>query len=219
MPTPYAARVYIGMLFLFSLASQEPVRTYNFSKMGIRYIADVVDDQGQISLFPQAMTQYGLGMHHRPIWKNIRDLWQPLLPIPPLSHEDMLDDWKLCLVGLNLRLVPLRKLTSKQTCRLLQPMPWIHIYANQFWHLQKTLCWWSKNLNVLWKAKLPLKQRLFLWRCITCTLPVGATLVKRKIATATTSCLHCHAPIETIPHLLWYCPCSKSLIGRISRLL
>ena len=84
--------------------------------------------------------------------------------------------------------------------------------------MHKPLSWWSKNLNTLWKAKLPLKQRLF-WRCITGTLPVGATLVKRKIATAIATCLWCHASAETAPHLLWSSHFSKILTQKISRFL
>ena len=118
-----------------------------------------------------------------------------------------------------MRPITICKLTSILTYTFLQPMPWIHNHANHLWHMQKPLSWWSKNLNVLWKAKLPLKQRLFLWRCIIGTLPVGATLVKRKIAAATTTCLRCHAFAETVPHLLWFCHSSRLLTQKISSLL
>ena len=111
------------------------------------------------------------------------------------------------------------KLTSMWTYRLLQPIPWIHNHANQLWHMQKPHSWWSKKLNTLCKAKLPLKQRLFLWQCITSIVPVGATLVKRKIATATATCLWYHASAKTIPHLLWFCHSSKLLTQKISRFL
>ena len=157
--------------------------------MGITCIADVVDDQGQILTFPQVMAKYTLGMHHRPIRKKIKDLLQPLLPIPPFSHDNRLIEWRLCPKGLNMQPMAISNLTSMTTYRLLQPMPWIHNHANQLWHMQKPLSWWSKSLNTLRNAKLPLKQRLFLWRYITSTLPVGATLVKRKIATAVATCL------------------------------
>ena len=129
------------------------------SKMGIRHIDDVVDYQGQLLSLPHAMATHGLGMHHMPIWQKIRELLQPFLLIPPLSHEHKLADWKLCLVGLNIHPMPLCKLTSIKTYRLLQSRPWIHTYANNIWHLQKPLNWWTQNMDVLWKTKLPFKTK------------------------------------------------------------
>ena len=35
---------------------------------------------------------------------------------------------------------------------------------------------------MLWRCKMPLKQRLFLWRCLIGTLSMGVTLAKRHIA-------------------------------------
>lgn len=110
--------------------------------------------------FPKAMVVHGLGMHHRPIWCKIQELLRPFLPIPPLSHAHRLANWKLYPVGLNIRLVPLCKLTSITTYRLLQPRARIHTHANNIWHLQKPLKWWTKNMDVLWKTKLHFKQRL-----------------------------------------------------------
>lgn len=168
---------------------------------------------------PQVMAKYDLGMYHRPMWKKIKDLLQPLLPILLLSPDGRLANWKLYPKGLNMRPVSICKLTSMTTYRLLQPMPWIHNHGNHLWHMQKPLSWWSKNLITLWKAKLPLKQRLYLWWCINGTLPVETTLVKRKIATTTATCLRCHASVETVPHLLWFCHCSRLLTRKISRFL
>ena len=70
---------------------------------------------------------------------------------------------------------------------------------------------------MIWKSKMPLKQRVFLWRCLTGTLSVGVTLARRHITTST--CLRCMAPSETIPHLLWHCPCSVILLRGISSYL
>ena len=68
---------YWSRVFDPPLNLQEPVRAYNLSKLRIRYIGDVVDDQGHIGSFPQAMATYALGIHHRFIWKKIADLLQP----------------------------------------------------------------------------------------------------------------------------------------------
>ena len=112
------------------------------------------------------MATYGLRMHHMPIWRKIMEMLQPFLPVPPFSHNDRLADWALCPSGLNIHPVPLCKLTSIITYRLLQLRSWIHTYANNLWHLQKSLTSWTKTMHALWKIKLPLKQRLFLWRCM-----------------------------------------------------
>ena len=88
----HSESLYQSAVFYSLLACQEPVKAYNLSKMGIRYIEDVVDDQGHILSFPQIMAKSGLRMHHMPIWRKIKDLLQPLSPIPLLSHDDKLFD-------------------------------------------------------------------------------------------------------------------------------
>ena len=131
-----------------------------------------------------------------------------------LFRSDRLTDWELQSSTTCIRPVSLSALTSIKVYKLLQPVPWIQQHANSLWHLAKSLAWWRKNLRMLWKCKMPLKQRLFLWRCLTGTLSVGVTLAKRHIASST--CLRCLAPSETIPHLFWHCPCSRILLKRIS---
>ena len=91
--------------------------------------------------------------------------------------------------------------------------------CKQYLALAKTSKLVDQNMDVLWKTKLPLKQRLFLWRCIIGTLSVGVTLVKRKIAMTIAFCLYYHALIETVPHMLWFCLCFRFLIQQISQML
>ena len=65
--------IHWSATFDTALALQEPVRAYNLMKLGIRYIEDVVNDQGYVSSFPHAMAAYNLGMHHKYIWGKISD--------------------------------------------------------------------------------------------------------------------------------------------------
>ena len=60
---------YWSVVFHTLLALQDPISAYNLSKLGVKCIADDVDDQGILS-FPLAMATYALGMHHMFIWKK-----------------------------------------------------------------------------------------------------------------------------------------------------
>ena len=111
--------LYWSVVFDNPLACQEPIKAYNLSKMDIREIDYVVDDQGHLLTFPQAMAACVLGMHHTPIWRKIWDMLQPFLHTPSLSHDHRLADWTLCPAGLNIHPVHLCKLTSIITYRLL----------------------------------------------------------------------------------------------------
>ena len=65
-------------------------------------------------------------------------------------------------------------------------------------------------LTGLWNSSLPLKQRVFLWRCLLGVLPTGSNLQKRSIASP--HCARCGGRLETVPHLLWTC----SFVRRLS---
>ncbi|MCO5586233.1 hypothetical protein L7F22_040172 [Adiantum nelumboides] len=82
-------------VFPFPLAVTQPVKAYNLMKMGIRCIEDVVDQNGCVLSFPRACQTLNLGMHHRPIWRDICALLAPLIPIPIFNEEDRLKDWEL----------------------------------------------------------------------------------------------------------------------------
>ena len=67
----YQESIQWSAVFATPLVLQELVKTYNLSKLSIKHIDDVVDDQGQMLSFPQAMATHGLGLHHRPIRRKI----------------------------------------------------------------------------------------------------------------------------------------------------
>lgn len=105
-------------------------------KLGIRFIGDVINQQGELLFFLQASRIYVLGMHHRPIWRTLCSLLQPLLPIPPLV-TDILAHW---ILQPHAPGPQLNSLTLIKVYRQLLPAPWIAQHANALWHLQKSLC-------------------------------------------------------------------------------
>lgn len=111
----------------------------------------------------------------------------------------------------------MHNLTSSMVYRFLLPPPWIDKHANTLWNLDRPLSWWQSKLKKIWKAKLPLKQRLFFWRCIVGAFSIGVKLEARRIASS--SCSRCSHHRETVPHLLWSCPHSRILITHVSHLL
>ena len=76
--------IHGSALFDTPLALQEPVRAYN---MGIRYIGDVVNEQGQLLSFPQAFMHYASGMHHLQIWRNFFNLLTPFVHVLSLVKD------------------------------------------------------------------------------------------------------------------------------------
>ncbi|MCO5591153.1 hypothetical protein L7F22_045134 [Adiantum nelumboides] len=94
---------------------------------------------------------------------------------------------------------------------------WIVRHGNQLWSPSKSPLWWKRALAGIWKSHLPLKQRLFLWRCLVGVLPVGTLLHARRIASS--HCHRCHNAEETVPHLFWGCPYSRSFIRQVSTAL
>lgn len=196
---------------------QELVRAYNLIKLGIPYIGDVVNDQGQMLFLPQATSTYALGMHYRPIERKIGDLLQHFLPIPHLADGHKLWNRKLQPTATVARPLLLPTFTSMKVYKPLQPTLWFQQHANSLWHLRKSSTWWRRHLTLLWKTKLPLKQKVFLWRCMTRTLSMGVKLAKRRIVASTW--LRCLRPSEIVLLLLWYCPHSKCLLDKISRFL
>ena len=77
------------------------------------------------------------------------------------------------------------------------------------------LCLCGKNrLTRLWSYGLPLKQRVFLWRCLFGVLPTGSNLRKRSIALL--HCARCGGWLEIVPHLLWTCLFTATFVQRLS---
>ncbi|KAI5072123.1 hypothetical protein GOP47_0012229 [Adiantum capillus-veneris] len=176
-------------VFPFPLAVTQPVKAYNLMKMGIRRIEDVVDENGCVLSFPRVCQKLNLGMHHRPIWRDICALLAPLIPIPILNEEDRLKDWELIGNSPGSKPVSMQNLTSRQIYRAIVPPPWIQSHGNLLWHMHKSMRWWKMVLSISWKSKLPLKQRVFLWRCMLGILPVGKILASHRIASS--SCRRC----------------------------
>ena len=54
----------------------------------------------------------------------------------------------------------------------------------------------EKHATSLWGSQLPLKQRVSLWRCLLCLLPIGSNLQKRSIASP--HCARCVGRLETM---------------------
>lgn len=190
---------------IFSVAL-EPRKSYFVSRKNIITIGDVVDDHGMVISFPNAVARFGIGLHYRSLWHLIQNMLLPISPIPPLLQDQRYLDWLV--MG-----VPLMQIAAKHVYSKMQPSPWIIDHCNALWHLQKPTTWWRKRLHNLWKSDLPLKERLFLWRCLVGILPVGSLLAARSIASA--SCIRCHRLAETPYHLLWACQHSYDLIGRV----
>ena len=75
--------------------------------------------------------------------------------------------------------------------------------------------YWCKNmLTSLWSFGLPLKQRVFLWRCLLGVIPTRLNL--QKISIASPHCARCGGRLETVPHLLWTCSFTKTFVRRLS---
>lgn len=87
--------------------------------------------------------------------------------------------------------------------RLIIPAPRFVDRVNKIWFLTKASRWWKQNLKKIWHSNLPLKSRLFLWRCLLGVLPVGDFLEKRHIVAA--KCHSCTCRKKTMMHLLWSC--------------
>ncbi|MCO5612513.1 hypothetical protein L7F22_066781 [Adiantum nelumboides] len=112
-------------------------------------------------------------MHHHSIWRDIRTLLAPLIPILKLNEEDRLQDWVLVSNSPGSKSVSMQNWTSRQIYRAILPPPWIQAHGNLLWHMYKSMQWWKSTLSSCWKSRLPLKHRLFLWRCLLGILPAG----------------------------------------------
>ncbi|MCO5584509.1 hypothetical protein L7F22_038437 [Adiantum nelumboides] len=113
--------------------------------------------------------------------------------------------------------ISMQNWTSRQIYRAIVPPPWIRSHGNLLWHMRKSMRWWKMVLSINWKSKFPLKQRVFLWRCMLGILPVGKILASHRIASS--SCRRCSNRMESIPRLLWFCPDSRDFLLVLSRQL
>ncbi|MCO5583913.1 hypothetical protein L7F22_037830 [Adiantum nelumboides] len=213
---PHSTKLILDWKHVFAvpLAILQPIKAYNLMKLGISRIQDVIEDNGCTLSFPHACQKFPLGMHHRPIWRDIAVLLVVLIPIPNLNEEDRLTDWELSSKSPGSRSISLQNWTSKEIYRAILPAPWIQSHGNPLWHMQKSLSWWKSVLSKTWKSKLPLKQRLFLWRCTLGILPVGKILASLRIASST--CRRCLNRLESVSHLLWFCPISRGFLVMLS---
>lgn len=162
------------------LAIIEPIKAYDIMKMGIRHVNDIVDQQGNVLSFPHACRQHGLGMHYRPLLRQISNLIQPYTPVPPLYGQARPSNWKLLHQISVCRALLAHLLTSIKVYRFILLVPWIDRHANNIWHQIRSLRWWQTKLKDNWKAKLtPTKH---LWRCLVGVFLVGVNLAIWKIA-------------------------------------
>lgn len=107
------------------------------------------------------------------------DLLRPFIHVLPLADRVLFLEWQLQPTASCDHPLLLSTLSSIKVYKLLQPAPWIQEHANPVWHLRKFLSWWKKNLTMLWKSKMPFKQRLFLWKCLTLPPIIGVCLPMR----------------------------------------
>ena len=63
--------------------------------------------------------------------------------------------------------------------------------------------------NWIWKMKVPQKIIIFLWLCSHNSVPVREVLGSRGL-TLDQACPFCHSQVESINHLLRYCPFAVS---------
>ncbi|MCO5554763.1 hypothetical protein L7F22_008297 [Adiantum nelumboides] len=129
------------------------------------------------------------------------------LPVPSLNEDSRFSDWKLAYSKLDC-------ISAANVYALLKSDVWIVRHGNQLWSHSKSPLWWKRTLASIWQNHLPLKERLFLWRCLVGVLPVGNLLHARHIAPS--RCFRCHGAEETMPHLLWGCRYSRSFIQQVS---
>lgn len=60
-------------------------------------------------------------------------------------------------------------------------------------------------MNLIWRQNVPNRNKHFIWRVCTHSLPTSANLAKRRIA-ASFKCLLCNQELETDMHLFRVCP-------------
>ncbi|MCO5570292.1 hypothetical protein L7F22_024010 [Adiantum nelumboides] len=76
-----------------TLVQCSPRQAYFLSQKGIESINDVTDVNGQVLSFGQAALAFGLGMHYRHMWNNIKNLVNSLPSVPPLMMENRICHW------------------------------------------------------------------------------------------------------------------------------
>lgn len=62
----------------------------------------------------------------------------------------------------------------------------------------------------IWKTKVPMKLKHFLWRLLTKSLALGSNLRRRHV-TRFDQCRHCCSAEETEEHIFFDCPYAKSI--------
>ena len=60
----------------------------------------------------------------------------------------------------------------------------------------------------IWRAKVPHKIRMFMWRACSSIFPTKTNFFKRGIVSSL-SCPNCQEEVETILHVLWDCDFAK----------
>jgi len=65
----------------------------------------------------------------------------------------------------------------------------------------------SKQLDKLWKSKLPMKLKIFMWLALHKRLQTGVALKKKKWK-GDANCILCNSP-ETVNHILFQCVMAK----------
>lgn len=132
-------------------------------------MGDVLDAEGYVLSFVAVSHRYNLDRQYRPLWSKIKNLLQPLQPIP---RSDRLCDWCFTQSPISIKALPLHILTAKSVHpRLLS----IHEHGNDLGHMQKSFSWWRKHIRDIRKS---FKSRLYLWRCSLGVLPMGSFLAK-----------------------------------------
>ncbi|MCO5597847.1 hypothetical protein L7F22_051931 [Adiantum nelumboides] len=151
--------IHWSKVFSLTLVDRSPRQAYFLSCRGIRIVHDVVASSGHVLPLSQAAACFRLGVHYRRIWSVLQHMLADFLVILPLADGCRMLDWTLWNT-------PFDAIFASIVYASLPHESWLADHFNAIWSLHKSDQIWRKALDGIWKSQLPLRERLFLWRCL-----------------------------------------------------